>query len=89
MQAFVLDVSACLPWCFEDEFSPLADQALDWAAEGSTLHVPAIWPLEIGNALHQAVRRQRVTQEHAGRFLQELGNFLFHIHPPPDLFTLS
>jgi len=85
MQSFVLDVSACLPWCYEDEQTPFSDQLLDLAATGSQLHVPSIWPLEIVNALIQGVRRKRLPAERATEFLEQLKALSFHIDPSPTL----
>lgn len=67
-QRFVLDASITLAWCFEDESSDLADLALDRLAQTSAL-VPAIWSLEIGNALLGAERRGRLSQAESNRFL--------------------
>ena len=88
MQSFVLDVSACLPWCYEDEQTAFSDQLLDWAALGSQLHVPSIWPLEIVNALVQGVRRKRLPAERATEFLEQLKTLAFHIDPAPTLADL-
>ena len=48
--AFVLDGSVAIAWCFEDEVSPYADAV---AARIPTVQavVPAIWPLEVANVL--------------------------------------
>jgi predicted nucleic acid-binding protein len=67
-ERFVLDASVALAWCFEDESSDLADLALDRLAQTSAL-VPAIWSLEIGNALLGAERRRRLSQAESSRFL--------------------
>ncbi|MCS6937867.1 MAG: type II toxin-antitoxin system VapC family toxin [Roseiflexaceae bacterium] len=67
-ERFVLDASVALAWCFEDESSDLADLALDRLAQTSAL-VPAIWSLEIGNALLGAERRGRLSQAESSRFL--------------------
>jgi predicted nucleic acid-binding protein len=56
---FVLDSSVTLTWCFEDEATPYADQVLDLLGSDSAL-TPAIWPLEIANALRTAERRGRL-----------------------------
>jgi predicted nucleic acid-binding protein len=57
---FVLDASAALAWCLEDEASDTIDGALDdIAARGA--HVPMLWPIEICNALLHATRRKRMT----------------------------
>lgn len=67
-ERFVLDAFVALAWCFEDESSNLADLALDRLARTSAL-VPAIWSLEIGNALLGAERRGRLSQAESNRFL--------------------
>jgi hypothetical protein len=35
MHAFVLDVSASMPWCCEDETTPASEEMLEWAINGS------------------------------------------------------
>jgi hypothetical protein len=47
---FVLDASVALMWCFETDASGYANAVLDSLAS-ATAAAPAIWPLEIGNAL--------------------------------------
>jgi predicted nucleic acid-binding protein len=92
MQSFVLDVSPCLPCCCEDEQTPFSDRLLEWAAAGSELHVPSVWPFEIVNSLAQAVRRKRIPPEQAKEFLELLKTFEFHIDPAPatnELLRLS
>ncbi|MDA8193565.1 MAG: type II toxin-antitoxin system VapC family toxin [Thermaerobacter sp.] len=72
--AFVLDASVALAWCFPDESNAYADALLHRFRE-ETAMVPAVWPLEVANALVVGVRRSRLTPEqlaHAGRLLQEL-----------------
>jgi hypothetical protein len=44
MESFVLDVSACLPWCYEDEPSALSEQLLDLAGTGSRCCVYSRFP---------------------------------------------
>lgn len=88
MKSFVLDVSACLSWCFEDEQSAFSEQLLDWAGSGSEIHVPSIWPLEIGNALLQGIRRQRLTAERALDFIEQLKALDIHIDAAPTLGDL-
>ena len=50
MTGIVIDASVALAWCFPDEASGYADAALA-ALEGRTVIVPALWPIEIANAL--------------------------------------
>jgi len=83
MKAFVLDVSACMPWCCEDETSPASEQLLDWATEGSDLHVPSLWGWELLNALAVAIRRQRITAVKAADFLAQLTALNLRIDSPP------
>lgn len=88
MKAFVLDVSACIPWCCEDEITKASEDMLDWAAEGSELHVPALWIWEITNAVGVALKRQRITTERAKEFLDQLAALNFKIDPVPEIADL-
>ncbi len=54
----VLDASVALAWCFEDEKSEYADRVLDTLARDRAA-VPAVWPLEVANALYVGERRGR------------------------------
>ena len=57
----VLDNSIVMAWSFEDETDEYADAVLDRLA---TVHaiVPALWPLEVANALLMGERRKRSTE---------------------------
>ncbi len=48
-------------WCFEDESTALTEDVLDSLSAGSEAVVPAVWPLEVANALLVAERRKRLT----------------------------
>jgi predicted nucleic acid-binding protein len=58
--AFVLDASIALTWCFADEASPAADVVLDRLADEEAA-APALWRLEVANALAIAERGGRLT----------------------------
>jgi predicted nucleic acid-binding protein len=58
---FVLDASVAAAWCFEDESTTFTEAVLDLLATGGEAVVPAIWPLEIANAVLVAERRKRLT----------------------------
>ena len=60
MDAFVLDVSACMPWCCEDEATSASEQLLQRAALRHPLYVPSLWPWEMMNALAVAVSREQI-----------------------------
>jgi predicted nucleic acid-binding protein len=66
--AFVIDASAVLAWCFEDEGGPEADALIERvAAEGSA--VPGVWSLEIANALVMGERRGRIRAADSAAFV--------------------
>lgn len=56
----VLDASATLAWCFDDERNADSDALLDRLAASAAL-VPGIWHFELANALLAAERRRRIT----------------------------
>jgi predicted nucleic acid-binding protein len=68
---FVLDCSVTMAWIFDDEDDPLAAAVRDRLG-GDVALAPSIWPLEVGNALLVAERRQRVSRAEALRFLEVL-----------------
>lgn len=57
----VIDGSITLAWTFDDESDAYADAVLDQLATLRAI-VPAIWPLEVANALIMGERRQRSTE---------------------------
>jgi predicted nucleic acid-binding protein len=69
---FVLDGSVALAWFFEDETDAYAETVQDSLAT-ATATVPAIWHLEIANALLVGERRKRTTEAKAVKFLALLG----------------
>ena len=60
MTAFVLDASVALAWCFADEATPATDVLLDRLADEDAV-APALWGLEVANALTMAERRGRLS----------------------------
>lgn len=60
MSAVVLDASAALSWCFEDEWSDASDLVLEAVRDNGAV-VPPLWDLEVSNALAGAERRGRIT----------------------------
>ena len=68
MTDLVLDASVALTWCFKNEATAAADQVLErLAAEAAS--VPAIWHLEIANALALSERRRRITPARSAEFI--------------------
>jgi len=70
-KGIVIDASVALAWCFPDEASDYADDVLV-ALDGRTAMVPAIWPVEVANALLVGERRKRIRQPEVRRFLDLL-----------------
>ena len=68
MSEMVVDASVTLAWCFPDEASAYADRVLV-ALKGQTLVVPAVWGLEVANALVVGERRKRLKQPEILRFV--------------------
>ena len=71
MSQFILDCSVSMAWCFEDETEPYCDAVLGHLGEATAV-APALWPLEVANALLAAERRGRITAAEATRFLEML-----------------
>jgi predicted nucleic acid-binding protein len=71
LTGIVVDASVALAWCFPDEASEYADAVLI-ALEGQEVLVPAVWPLEVTNAVAVARRRKRVNEPEVRRFVELL-----------------
>ena len=65
---FVVDNSVVMTWCFKDETSQYADAVLD-SLEVAKAFVPSIWPLEVGNVLLVAERKNRLSEADSTRFI--------------------
>jgi predicted nucleic acid-binding protein len=84
MDAFVLDVSACIPWCCEDETTRASEEMLEWAVGGSALHVPPLWTWEILNTVAVVIKRRRITTDRGKEFLEQLATLNIKVdHAPP------
>ena len=68
MNAVVVDASVALAWCFPDEGSEYAESVLV-ALEGRTMTVPAIWTIEIANAILIGEKQKRIRQPEILRFM--------------------
>lgn len=71
MAQFVIDNSVVMSWCFESERTPYTDRVLDALCEMEAV-VPAIWPLEAGNVLLVAERRNKLQASASERFVSFL-----------------
>jgi len=62
IQAFVADASVAVGWVRPAQATPETAAMLDAVAAGAILEVPALWPLEVANALTVLVRRRKLTE---------------------------
>ena len=100
MTNVVVDASTALAWCFPDESSDYADGVLR-ALEGRTILVPALWNLEIANAILVGERRNRLRQAEIRQFAalleglsllqdrQSVGEHLSNVLPLARKYGLS
>jgi predicted nucleic acid-binding protein len=75
MAGMVLDVSVALTWCFEDEMTQ-DGLALLRRVRSTRIVVPALWHVEVANALLQGQRRNRIDAAAVDEFPTLLGNLL-------------
>ena len=78
MTLCVLDASVTLSWIFEDETSPYAEEVVE-ALKSRSAVVPLVWPLEVDNAILAAIRRRRIQEADAFRYLTVLDTFELEI----------
>jgi predicted nucleic acid-binding protein len=62
-KAFIADASIAIGWVHPSQATTQTSAMLDAIAEGATLETPALWPLEVANALTVLVRRGKLTAE--------------------------
>jgi predicted nucleic acid-binding protein len=70
----VIDASLTLSWIFQDERTIAGMKLLDEISQDGAI-VPALWRLEIANALQMAVKRGRISvalRDHALRRFEQL-----------------
>lgn len=60
--SFVADASVAVGWVHPAQATVETVGMLDAIAEGSVLEVPALWSLEVANALSVLVRRHKLTE---------------------------
>lgn len=62
-RAFVADASVAIGWVHPAQATTQTAAMLDAIADGATLEVPALWPLEVANALIVLVRRRKLDED--------------------------
>jgi len=61
--AFIADASVAIGWVHPAQATTETDAMLEAIADGATLEVPALWRLEVANALAVLVRRRKLTDD--------------------------
>ena len=61
-EAFVVDASVAVAWVHPAQSTPQSRMLLAAVYDGATVEVPALWPLEISNALVVLVRRRKLLE---------------------------
>ena len=62
-EAFIADASVAIGWVHPVQATRETAAMLDAIEAGAVLEVPALWPLEVVNALTVLVRRRRLSEE--------------------------
>ncbi len=62
-RVFVADASVAVGWVHPAQATRQTAAMLDAIADGATLEVPALWPLEVANALVVLVRRRKLSED--------------------------
>ncbi len=93
-KSFVVDNSVVMAWCFKNEINLYADSVLD-SLEHFTAIVPSIWPLEVGNVLLVAERKNRLSAADSIRFIALLSQLPITVDQEPpermikEIFALA
>jgi len=90
--AFVLDASVAVAWFVRKQATAYTDRVRS-LAKREPLHVPAVWALEVANALLALQRRGNISDE-AGRTAADLlGSLTVTVHQDrltiPELLALA
>ena len=62
-RAFIADASVAIGWVHPAQATSETAAMLDAIEAGALLEVPALWPLEVANALMVLVRRRKLTDD--------------------------
>ena len=62
-RAFVADASVAIGWVHPAQATAHTGAMLAAIVDGATLEVPALWPLEVANALTVLQRRRKLTED--------------------------
>ena len=87
--AFVADASVAVGWVHPAQATTRTAAMLDALSDGATLEVPALWPLEVANALVVLVRRRKLTEHERHTALGWLRGLPLRIDPEAASLAFS
>ena len=89
MKSFVLDASVALRWFLDKSVTPYAVHVKQFLLDGRLAVVPALWHLEMANALAVAERRRVLESAELERALRDIEGLLRNvIDTDPSHFSL-
>ena len=62
-QPFAADASVAIAWVHPAQATAATQALLQSIRGGTAIYVPALWPLEVANALLVLTRRKKLTEE--------------------------
>jgi len=72
LNAFVLDNSVTMRWCFENTSTPYAEGVLEQLLVGQRAHVPILWLYEVVSVLAKAQRTAAMSADAAHGFFEDI-----------------
>jgi predicted nucleic acid-binding protein len=78
-RSFVADASVAVAWVHPAQATQDTESMLDAVAAGGVLEVPALWPLEVSNALTVLVRRRKLNEADRQLALRWLGSLAMRV----------
>ena len=66
---FIADASVVVAWVHPAQATPETEAMLQAVSDGAVVEVPALWPLEVANALVSLTRRNRLTEDERAKAL--------------------
>ena len=88
-RAFVANASVAVGWVHPAQATTQTAAMLDALADGATLEVPALWPVEVANALPVLVRRRKLNEDERQTGLGWLRGLPLRIDPEAASLAFS
>jgi predicted nucleic acid-binding protein len=86
--SFVIDSSIALAWIYDDERTEAIEGVLE-LVHGMGAWVPAIWHLEVANALQQGIKQRRIDKRGRTQALANLAEMNIAVDPQTNDFAWS